>query len=237
MNVQQFAHLFGATFDNDDVLLGTVSLDAEDPCPDVPGMCAPKNQKLLQIAYSCLPESEGYLEIGTANGRSLISAMLGNPPRKVFACDNFSQFQDSISLTRLQQNLVNYGLAQKVMFYDADFMDILNKEKVPVPIGLYYYDAEHSFASQYAAIKRAEHLLADEALVIVDDWRLAPDSGSRAIAGTNDAIAESIHTWTTIYELPARSNLDLEMWWNGVGILGFQRREPISSSRASYFIR
>ena len=237
MNLQQFTRLFEATFQSEGVLFGTEGLDGGDPCPDVSGLCAPKNQKLLQIAYSCLPENECYLEIGTASGKSLISAMLGNPPRQVVACDNFSHFEEFNSLVQLRENLVKYGLDQKVIFYDADFMDVLNKGKVSQPVGLYFYDAEHSFAGQDAGIKRAEHLLADESLVIVDDWRYAADSGSRAKAGTNEAIAESIHKWTMMYELPARRNGDLEMWWNGVGILGFQRSKPISSSRASHLIR
>jgi hypothetical protein len=100
---------------------------------------------------------------------------------------------------------------------------VLNREKIPQPIGLYFYDGAHDEDSQYEGIRQAEPLLAGKALVIVDDWRFAEDSRSYAQRGTQRAIAESANEWQLLYELPARFNGDRALWWNGVAVLAFRR--------------
>jgi len=116
-----------------------------------------------------------------------------------------------------------HGVAGRVVFYDADFTTIYTPEKLPDPVGLYFYDGAHDEESQYQAIRLAEPYLADTALVLVDDWRFENDSQSYARAGTMRAVDESKHRWQLLYELPARFNGDKAMWWNGVAVLSFQR--------------
>jgi len=180
--------------------------------------------KLLNLAYSCLDANECYVEIGTFVGKSIISAMINNKLRKTFACDNFSQFQDMSSEAILMSNLEKYNLRDKIIFFDTDFRKILTNEIINIPIGLYFYDGTHDFESQYWAIKLVENLLAQEALVIVDDWRYAPDSNSYAKEATIKAIEESIFQYDLLYELPARYNGDHGMWWNGIGVFAFYRK-------------
>lgn len=196
-----------------------------DPCPLAKGMTSIKKQKLLNIAFSCLDVNESYLEVGTYLGKSLISAVLGNPERKVYACDNFSQFSPSNSFERLQNNLRKYKLDKSIIFFNADFIEVLNRDKISVPVGLYFYDGAHDENSQYLAVKKIEDLLADEAVVIIDDWRFAEDSRSYAKVGTEKAIAESPNEWKVLYELPARYNGDRAMWWNGICVFSFRRRK------------
>jgi len=205
-----------------------------DLCPDVEGQLSLKKQQLLNLAYRLLPPDEAYLEVGTYHGKSLLSALIGSPLRPTYACDNFSEF-DVNSLSITLENLHTYNLAEAVTFYDCDFREIFTPRRLPVPIGVYFYDGAHDEESQYQAIKQAEPFLADEALVIVDDWRLAHDSGSCAERGTLRAAGESEHAWQLLYNLPARRNGDLAMWWNGVGVLAFQRQphvEPILTAAA-----
>jgi predicted O-methyltransferase YrrM len=187
-------------------------------------MSSIKKLRLLHLAYGCLDESECYMEIGTYAGKSLISAMLNNPIHKTYACDNFSQFKDTSSEAILLANIEAYGFKNDVSFFNNDFRTILNKRFINYPIGLYFYDGGHDFDSQYQAIKLAEHLLSDHALVLVDDWRFADDSESYAKAGTLKAIEESTESYELLYELPARFNGDHATWWNGVGVLAFSRR-------------
>ena len=195
-----------------------------DPCPAVQGMSSVKKLKLLRNAYSFLPPDECYLEIGTFVGKSLISAMVNNEPRTTYACDNFSQFNDVSSEKILLENLRKYGLKDRVTFYNNDFRKILHPQFIKEPIGLYLYDGAHDFDSQYQAIKQAEHLLSDHALVIVDDWRFADDSHSYAKAGTLNAIEESVNKYELLYDLPARFNGDHATWWNGVAVFAFHRQ-------------
>ena len=200
-----------------------------DPIRDVEGMISVKKQRLLNLAYAHLPPEEAYLEIGTWHGKSLIAAMRNNPPRPPFACDNFSEWEASKGSghnprSAFLANLQRYGLAPSVTFYDEPFQQIFTKEKLPFPVGLCFDDAAPDEQSQYLGIKLVEPFLAEEALVLVDDWRFAPDSQSYAKAGTQRAITESEHGWTLLYELPARYNGDRALWWNGVAIFRFQKR-------------
>lgn len=189
-----------------------------DPCFLVEGFSSLKKQMLLKLAFSCLDAEECYLEVGTYTGKSLISALMGNEKRKCYACDNFTEFTDSNSFDILMANLERYELKEEVTFFNTDFRHILSQEHIQRPVGLYFYDGAHDFASQYDAIKKAEHLLAPDALVIVDDWRFAKDSRSYAKEATEKAIRESSRKFEMLYELPARFNGDHAMWWNGIAV-------------------
>ena len=203
----------------------------EDPCRDIPGMASPKKLSLLSSAVSFLPASEDecYLEVGTYQGKSLVSALLKNPGRYAVACDNFSLFDEPTAPTNkaaLERNLNRYGLSSRIRFFDSDFRDLLSgwrQHRLPL-VGVYFYDGAHDEESQYLAIRLAEDVLAEQAVVIVDDWRFAEDSDSRAEAGTQRALADSAHDWRVEHILPARYNGDLEQWWNGVAVLSFRRR-------------
>lgn len=189
-----------------------------DPCFDVAGMTSVKKQFLLKMAFAAIDDGECYFEIGTYQGKSLISAVKDNPLRPTYACDNFSEFSETNSFERLRANLQKYDLSEKIRVFDSDFRLIMTQNHIPYPIGCYFYDGAHDMESQYQAIRMAEPLLSDHALVIVDDWRFAPDSQSYAKEGTLQAISESKRIWNQLYELPARFNGDHAMWWNGVAV-------------------
>jgi hypothetical protein len=201
-----------------------------DPCPDVAGMTCERKLRLLNRAVSFLPEdrAECYLEVGSYQGKSLISALLRCPGRFAVACDNFSLFDDPVSprnKAALLNNLSRYQLSDQVRFFDCDFRELLanwRREGLP-SVGVYFYDGAHDEESQYLGIRLAEPLLADQALVIVDDWRYAEDSRSFAEKGTKRAIEESPNRWRIEHVLPARYNGDPDQWWNGLAVLTFQR--------------
>lgn len=229
MNCQAFRRAFedqfsGRTLDSPTYeLWDPIVCSHIDPCFDVEGMLSIKKQQLLNLAFRFLDEGEAYFEVGTYRGKSLLSAMMGNPARTVFACDNFSQFDDN-TYEILRSNLAKYGLLDRVAFFNCEFLEVYSPSRLTVPVGLYFYDGAHDFKSQYEAIRRVEPFLSDEALVLVDDWRHAEDSGSYAKDATLRAASESRASWDLLYELPARFNGDRAMWWNGVGVLSFKRR-------------
>src|SRR5688572_469912 len=110
MDTTAFRRAFWTRFDGsrrnqpDDSLLDARTQMSRDLCPDVHGMLSLKKQQLLNLAFSMLPEGEAYLEVGTYMGKSLLSAMIGNPQRSVYAVDNFSQFEEN-SFPVLKGNL------------------------------------------------------------------------------------------------------------------------------------
>jgi predicted O-methyltransferase YrrM len=203
----------------------------EDPCRDITGMTSPKKLRLLSSAVSFLPMSddECYLEVGTYQGKSLVSSLLENPGRCAVACDNFSLFDEPTAPRNravLERNIARYGLSSRITFFDCDFRDLLSRwreHRLPL-VGVYFYDGAHDEESQYLAIRLAEDVLAERAVIIVDDWRLSEDSDSRAEAGTRRALADSTNEWKIEHVLPARYNGDVAQWWNGVAVLSFRRR-------------
>jgi predicted O-methyltransferase YrrM len=203
---------------------------SDDPCPDVVGMASAKKLKLLNLAVRHLPRdgSECYFEVGTFQGKSLIAAGLGNNGRLLVACDNFSLFDNPSQPKNkelLLNNLQRYNLQHQVRFFDEDFATSATEwqfRNLP-PIGVYFYDGAHDEESQYNGIRLVEPLLADSAIVIIDDWRHAMDSDSYAESGTRRALAQSKNNWRIDYILPAKFNGDKALWWNGVAVLSFKR--------------
>ncbi len=188
-----------------------------DPLPEVPGMTSPKVQRLIHLGVCCLPHDECYFEVGTLRGKTLISAALFNEDKHIVACDNFSEFQKDAdeAFFALKQNINQYCPPhQKIAFFPFDFRQVFRVGDINWPIGFYFYDGAHDYTSQFDAIVEAEARLASEALVVVDDW-LEDD----AKQGTMSAIKSSQRRWELVYELPSRFNGDIEMWWNGIGIL------------------
>ncbi len=194
-----------------------------DPCPDVQGFTAIKVQKLLSLAVACLDGPEAYLEIGSHQGKTLISALKEHRDVHGYACDDFSQFAADDAPTVLERNLTKYELDRRVTILRGDFRYVVNRETVSHPIGVYLYDAAHDRDSQREGILHVESLLADRALVIVDDWQHTSDPAFAASAGTRDAIMESSHNYKLLFDLPSRRNRDSQQWWNGVGVLSFAR--------------
>jgi predicted O-methyltransferase YrrM len=202
----------------------------EDPFPDVVGMSSANKLDLLRLAASFLPQTgeECYLEIGCYQGKSLIAAMSGNPNVSGVACDNFSLFDDPSypkNANALRHNIQRYGLSERIKLFDCDFRELLgswNSKRLP-QVGMYFYDGAHDEESQYLGIRLVEGILADNAIVFVDDWRFAKDSQSYAERGTRRAIEESSGGWSLDRVLPARYNGDRDLWWNGLAVLSYQR--------------
>src|SRR5512137_832282 len=66
--------------------------DLADVLTNVPGMATENKLKLLNLAVASLEQDEVYVEVGCYKGASLVGAALGNTDHRLFACDNFSQF-------------------------------------------------------------------------------------------------------------------------------------------------
>jgi protein O-GlcNAc transferase len=177
---------------------------------DVENLARENNLALINLAASCLGEDEAYVEIGVFHGASLIAAMLGNEDKRFIGVDSFG-FRD-VSLEKVEANLARYGLeAPEIVVGDA--FDLVPAGALgDTRVGVWYYDAAHSFEAQVEGLRIAEPLLVPGALVIADDtdW----DDVERAL----DAyLAE---------EPRARRVLTIEgstrgapQWWEGMQVL------------------
>lgn len=180
---------------------------------DIPGFTSSRVQALLNGCVAELPSDEAYLEVGCWHGASLIAALLGNMSATAIACDNFSQFLRSNPRTHFYRHLERYReRIPPLTFLEGDCFELPRRSPPTKPIGVYFYDGEHSEESQMKAITEFHTLLADDAIVLVDDWNFpAVQRGTwRGI----EAIRPK-RIW--FQELPARDNGDRENFWNGVG--------------------
>ena len=177
---------------------------------DVENLARENNLALINLAASCLEEGEAYVEIGVYHGASLIAAMLGNEGKRFIGIDSFG-FREA-SLEKVEANLARYGLeVPEIVVGDAS-------ELVPsgalgeTRVGVWYYDAAHSFEAQVQGLRIAEPLLVPGALVIVDDtdW----DDVERAM----DAYLREQPRARRVLTIDG-STRGAPQWWEGMQVL------------------
>ena len=177
---------------------------------DVENLARENNRALLNLAAACLDGDEAYVEIGVFHGASLIAAMLGNEGKRFLGVDSFA-FRDA-SLEKVHANLARFGLTPPEIVVGDAFELVPAGALRDVPIGIWYYDAAHSYEAQVQGLRIAEPLLVPGALVIVDDtdW----DDVARAM---DDYLAEQPRA-RRILTLDGKSS-GASQWWEGMQAL------------------
>ena len=177
---------------------------------EVENLARENNLALINLAAACLEDDEAYVEIGVFHGASLIAAMLGNEGKRFFGVDRFG-FRDA-SLEKVQANLARFGLVQPEIVVGDAFELVPDGGLGDVRIGVWYYDAAHSYEAQLAGLRIAEPLLVPGALVIVDDtdW----DDVARAM---DDYLAQQSRA-RRILTLDGKSR-GAPQWWEGMQVL------------------
>ncbi len=93
--------------------------------------------------------------------------MLGNEDKRFVGIDSF-EFRDA-SLEKVHANLAQHGLAPPELIVGDAFELVPAGALGGVAVGVWYYDAAHSYEAQLEGLRIAEPWLAPGALVIVDD--------------------------------------------------------------------
>lgn len=165
---------------------------------------------LLNLAASCLAPGEAYVEVGVFHGASLIAAMLGNEGRRFVGIDSFA-FRDS-TLGRVEQNLAGFGLPRPELLVGDVFELVPAGALGDARIGVWYYDAQHSYEAQLEGLRIAEPWLADDALLIVDDadWEQVARAMDDYLAGQPRA--------RRILALGGKDR-GSPQWWEGIQVL------------------
>lgn len=143
----------------------------------VAGYTAPNELAVLAAAAATLPGDEAYLEVGTFKGRSICAAVQDASGRRFYAMENFLEFgmAGQEARTELADNLRRHAADADVHLLEGDCFTLMAKPgTIDRPVGVYFYDGEHTLLAHYLALAVVEPLLADEALVLVDDasWPL-----------------------------------------------------------------
>lgn len=198
--------------------------DPSDPqwariAQDVAGYTGPNELAVLQAAAAVLPADEAYLEVGTFKGRSLCAAVQGNTDKDFFVMENFLEFgmQGQEARDELMANLHTYAGGARVELLEGDcFKLMVEPGAVDKPVGVYFYDGEHTLLSHYLALAVVEPLLADEALVLVDDasWPVVQKAHRMFMRRHPGWAVEA--TWDA-------AHADDPRWSNGLHALVFRR--------------
>lgn len=194
----------------------------------VAGYTAVNELAVLNEAARHLPQDEAYLEVGTFKGRSICAAVRGNAGKKFVVMENFMEFGMAGEHARqeLMNNLTTHAANADVELLEGDCFKLMARPGViDRPVGVYFYDGEHTLLSHYLALAVVEPLLANEALVLVDDasWPVVQKAHRLFLAR---------HRGWEITERWDAAHADDPRWANGLHALAF-RRVPGSSKRMS----
>jgi predicted O-methyltransferase YrrM len=134
---------------------------------EVENLARENNLALLNLAASCLGNDEAYVEVGVYHGASLIAAMLGNDDKRFVGIDAL-RFGGT-SLDKIEANIARFGLEVPEIVVGDAFELVPAGALGDTRIGVWYYDAAHSFEAQVDGLRIAEPHLVPGALLIVDD--------------------------------------------------------------------
>jgi len=177
---------------------------------DVDNLTKENNLALLNLAAACLGPGEAYVEVGVFHGASLIAAMLDNAAGRFVGIDDFG-FRDA-SLERVEQNLERFGLPRPDLVVGDVFQLVPSGALRGVPVGVWYYDALHTYEAQLQGLRIAEPWLAPGALLIVDDtdW---PD-----VERSMDAYLAAQPRARRILTVEGKDR-GFPQWWEGMQVL------------------
>src|SRR5580704_15254788 len=97
---------------------------------EIPGMATENKLRLLNCAVASLEAGEVYVEVGCYKGASLVGAAASNPQARIFACDNFSQFDGAADA--LRRTLDAHTAPGQVTFHDLDSRAYLADDAVVI---------------------------------------------------------------------------------------------------------
>src|SRR5579863_8327108 len=182
---------------------------------EIEGMATENKLRLLNCAVASLDADEVYVEVGCYKGASIVGAAASNPQARIFACDNFSQFDGAAAALRL--TLDARTAPGQVSFHDLDFRDFFAAAPWrPSRVGAYFYDGGHSFRDQYDGLALAFPNLADDSVVIIDD------TNKRAARSANRLVARSVPGLELVLDLRTAGNHS-PTWWNGIQLYRYRR--------------
>ncbi|GAA1231735.1 MULTISPECIES: class I SAM-dependent methyltransferase [Janibacter] len=198
---------------------------------DVAGYTSAAELAVLNVAARLLPPDECYLEVGSYKGRSMCGAVQGVDDRVFYVLENYLEFgmQGEQARQELHDNLARHAAHADVRLLEGNCFELLRRPGLlDRPVGVYFYDGEHTATSHYLALGMIEPWLADEALVLVDDATYP------MVSDAHDAYIARHPQWRVERRWDARSNDD-PLWANGLHALSFRRDAASARGSAETF--
>jgi len=190
--------------------------DGAEPLVDVRGLSSPRICHLLNQLVREMDAEECYLEIGTWQGLTLLSAALGNFGRTCIGCDKFRFWGRYTGLglrarRELARNLRRYrGRTADIHFYHTTSQRLFAQARINSPVGVYFYDGDHGYRATRESIVAATPFLSERCILLVDDWN---DPVIRQATCHAAREADLRVLWRR--DLPGDHSE--RGWWNGLG--------------------
>ena len=146
------------------------------------GFSSSRIEHLLNRLVQAMPSDECYFEVGTLEGRTLEAAAHANDGKSLIGCDPCEKY-----------DLVPEPFGPNVTFVKSKWQDVLVHLGFPVPIGCVFYDGDHSAEQTLDFMTRLPLHLADEAVLVLDDWDRESVRAGAFQAG---------HHWRLLREMP-----------------------------------
>jgi hypothetical protein len=176
-------------------------------------------------------ENIKYLEIGTWNGSSSMSAVYKNKITGLFI-DNWCQFGGDPNIFR--NNMSKFGKDADVFLLESDCWQVNLNDLNMGPFNVYLFDGDHAELDHFKSLEYYYPILEDIFIFMVDDWNWpnVRDGTLRAIDQLN------LHVLFRHEEFVSQDELEnmpehhgKKTWWNGIGIFLLSKSSKKSSEK------
>lgn len=186
---------------------------------NTPGMSGKLLMELLNRCARHIDKDKCYLEIGVYAGKTLNAASLGNNNIQFYGIDNFSENFGYASLEERRTCVLNLTNSRcNVHFIECDCWKFLEKNDGidDKKVEIYFYDGPHSYEDQYNGIIKVFNMLADHALILIDDT-----NDERVKRATLKAIEDCPKNLKLYREF--NTPIGPDGFWNGLIAIEFRR--------------
>ena len=167
-----------------------------------------------------------YLEVGTFQGSSLVSTLFGNSDTcRATVVETWHEYGGK---KEFWENLLRFNVTNDVDVYEEDFF-AFNVSQLQNEIDVYLYDGDHSVKAHHEGIVRVWSALAQQAIVIIDDW-----NGENVRNGTFSGLAAvGAHveeSWEIMYVVSGGHTPKIFAggeFWNGIAVFVIDKTKTV----------
>ena len=174
----------------------------------------------------CNTSNVRYLEIGTWNGSSSISATYKNNIDALFI-DNWSQFNGSSEI--FEKAIKKYGKTSRCSLLESDCWTV-DLSTIENTFNVYLYDGAHAELDHFKALEYYLPVLDNEFIFLVDDftWADVRDGTMRAIRELGLTIKFRHEIFMSPDDLKGMPNhKGKETWWNGIAVFLLEKPKNV----------
>lgn len=183
--------------------------------------------EVLNQSCFLMDKDKIYLEVGCHMGSMLLGAALDNNEHLFVGVDNFVGHVDATGRYNNPEeglkDVIEKRTSGNVIYYNSTYQDFFvnQKEKYEKKVEIYVYDADHGKENQYEGLKQSLSMLADEAIIFVDDS--CQQDRVAVWYGINRMLKEHSDNISFVREFKNSCPNDIDGMWNGLAVLRYKK--------------